>query len=46
MKEREQKLIEILQDRNVTEEGKEKVYDDFLRDYPFYDSSKLDRYFL
>jgi len=46
MKEREQKLIEILTDKNVTEEGKEKVYDDFLRDFPFYDSSKLDRYFL
>ena len=46
MKKREQKLIELLQDRNVTEEGKEKVYDDFLRDYPFYDRSKLDRYFL
>ena len=46
MKEREQQLIEILTDRNVTEEGKENVYDDFLRDFPFYDSSKLDRYFL
>ena len=45
MEQREAKLIELLQDSNVTEDGKEKVYDDFLRDFPFYDSLKLDKYF-
>ena len=40
------KLVEILQDSNVTENGKEKVYDNFCRKYPFFDTSKLDRYFI
>ena len=41
-----QKVIEILKDRNVTEEGKEKIYDEFLSKYPYFNSSKLDKYFI
>lgn len=40
------KLVEILQDKNVTESGKENVYDNFCRNYPYFDTSKLDKYFI
>lgn len=41
-----EKTIELLQDNNVTEEGKEKVYDAFVEKYPYFETTKLDKYFM
>lgn len=40
-----EQVIAILKDKNVTPQGKENVYNDFLEEYPYFDSSKLDNLF-
>lgn len=41
-----EKLERILQDKNVTEEGKERKYDEFVSKYPYFNTSRLDKYFI
>lgn len=37
-----QNVINILKDSNVSYQAKERIYNDFLEYYPYFDSSKLD----
>lgn len=39
------KLIKVLTDPDVDEYEKEDEYDNFMRDYPFFNSSRLDVFF-
>jgi len=38
-------IKEILQDKNIEESSKDDAYNDFLNNYPLFDSRKLDKYF-
>lgn len=40
------RLVEILADNTLTDEYKEDNYDRFVRAYPFFDTIKLDKYFI
>lgn len=39
------KTEELLKDKNVAQDAKERTYDEFIHDYPYYDTSKLDNLF-
>lgn len=38
-------LVRILTDPEASEEAKEDVYDDFVRDFPYFNTSRLDCFF-
>ena len=39
------KVIELLQDKNVKLSARETLYNEFCSKYPYFDSSRLDKYF-
>ena len=41
-----EKTIELIKDKNVREEAKWEIVDDFCSIYIYFDSSKFDKYFI
>lgn len=38
------RVVELLKDRNVTLNGKCQIIDDFCQEYPYFNSSRFDKY--